>query len=135
VIEEKRNDYYDALKEGQRSNEITPWIEYFVHTIIEAQRYAESLVLFTIKKIQYFLYFRDRLNERQLKVIQRMFEEGPKGFEGGMRARKYKSITSVSKATATRNLQDLVDKKALIPKGGERSTRYELNLDLTYITT
>lgn len=130
VIEEDRNVYYEALKEAQRSNDITNWMEYFINTIIEAQQYAESLVVFTIKKSQYFNFFRDQLNERQLKVIQRMFEEGPKGFEGGMRARKYKSIAGVSKATATRDLQDLVAKNALTPKGGGRSTRYDLNIDL-----
>jgi Fic family protein len=57
-----------------------------------------------------------------------MLEEGPKGFEGGMNAKKYLSITHTSKATATRDLQDLVEKEALRAIGGGRSTRYEVNL-------
>jgi Fic family protein len=57
-----------------------------------------------------------------------MLEEGPNGFEGGMNARKYVSIATTSKATATRDLQDLAEKKIFIPTGGGRSTHYVLNL-------
>ena len=70
------------------------------------------------------------MNERQLRAVQRMLEEGPKGFEGGMNARKYIGITKTSKATATRDLQDLVGKGIFIPTGGGRSTRYELALEV-----
>jgi Fic family protein len=45
-----------------------------------------------------------------------------------MSAKKYISITKTSKATSTRDLQDLVEKGALVPIGGGRSTRYEINL-------
>ena len=55
-------------------------------------------------------------------------DEGHQGFEGGMNARKYLSLTSASKATATRDLQDLVEKGIFKPTGGGRSTRYEINM-------
>ena len=58
-----------------------------------------------------------------------MLEEGHHGFEGGMNARKYVSIANTSKATATRDLQDLVEKGIFTPIGGGRSTRYEIVLD------
>lgn len=45
-----------------------------------------------------------------------------------MNARKYVALTKVSKATATRDLQDLVEKAVFAPIGGGRSTRYELVL-------
>ena len=58
-----------------------------------------------------------------------MMESGEKGFEGGMSAKKYMAITHTSKATATRDLQQLVEIKALTPlEGGGRNVRYELNL-------
>lgn len=57
-----------------------------------------------------------------------MLDEGPQGFEGGMSARKYMSITDVSKATATRDLQDLADKGIFVSTGGGRSTHYTINL-------
>ena len=55
-----------------------------------------------------------------------MLEEGPDGFEGGMSAKKYMSITKTSKATATRDLQSLTSLGIFVPHGGGRSLNYEL---------
>ena len=55
-----------------------------------------------------------------------MFDAGPEGFTGGMKARKYTALTGTSKATATRDLQPLAQLEALTPTGGGRSTSYEL---------
>jgi len=127
-IESDKNAYYDALQKAQRSNEITPWIRYFTGVVLDAQILAEQEIEFTLKKTRFFHLFEGRLNKRQLKAIRRMLDEGPKGFEGGMNARKYVSITQTSKATATRDLQDLVRRNILLATGGGRSTRYELNI-------
>ncbi len=128
TIEASRNTYYDALKAAQRSNEVTPWINYFVNVILDAQINTEEQIDFTLKKTKLFDRFHDQLNERQLRVIRRMLEEGPIGFEGSMSAKKYIAITRTSKATATRDLQDMVEKGALITFGGGRSTKYQVNL-------
>ncbi len=127
-IEQHKNSYYDALQLAQRSNEITPWITYFVKTVLDAQIQAEEEIEFTLKKTKFFDINLTALNERQLKVIKRILEEGPKGFEGGMNARKYVGIAGTSKATATRDLQDLVEKNIFVPVGAGRSTRYLLQL-------
>ncbi len=128
AIEANKKEYYEALQTAQRSNEITHWLNYFVNMTVEAQNQAEKQIEFTLKKTKFFDHFEGQLNERQLKVIKRMLDEGIKGFEGGMNAKKYISIAQTSKATATRDLQDLVEKKAFIPSGGGRSTRYRTNL-------
>ena len=57
-----------------------------------------------------------------------MLDAGPDGFEGGVNASKYQRLTGVSKPTATRDLQELMQKGILSLIGGGRSTRYELNL-------
>ncbi len=128
TIEARKQEYYNALQKAQRSNEITAWIHYFVNVINDAQAEAEEQILFTLKKVKFFDRFMKELNERQLRVIKRMFNEGSEGFKGGMNAAKYVGITKTSKATATRDLQHLANIKAFIPFGGGRSTRYELNL-------
>jgi Fic family protein len=130
TIEAHKKDYYNALESAQKTNEITPWIEYFAGAVLEAQFFAEEQINFTLKKSRFFSRFKDQFNERQLKVIKRIFEEGPAGFEGGINAGKYGSITGTSKATATRDLQDLLAKGALLPfgKSGGRSTRYQVDL-------
>lgn len=130
TIESNKKRYYEALKKAQSSNEITDWLRYFVKTILKAQSAAEELVDFTLKKAKYFDRYRDLFNDRQLKVINRMLDEGPEGFEGGMNAKKYINITKTSKATATRDLKELLAIGATkrLGKAGGRSTRYEVNI-------
>ena len=57
-----------------------------------------------------------------------MFREGIDGFKGGLSADNYISISQTSRATATRDLQDLVEKRALTKTGELRHTRYFLSL-------
>ncbi|MCS6287333.1 MAG: Fic family protein [Nitrospira sp.] len=128
AIEAKRRDYYDALKEGQQSNDVTPWVTWFVNIALEAQVQAEEQIEFTLKKTKLFDHWKDQLNERQIQILRRMLDEGPHGFEGGMSAKKYMVITGASKATATRDLQDLADKGVFVPTGSGRSTHYKVNL-------
>lgn len=130
TIEAKKNTYYQSLENAQQSNNITSWINYFVATTLEAQDEAAMQIDFTLKTTRFFDSYKDALNQRQLTVVRRMLEEGPKGFEGGMNARKYIGITKTSKATATRDMQALLDRGVFILAGeaGGRSTSYRLNL-------
>ncbi len=128
VIEANKKNYYNALHEASRSNEITKWLQYFINVVLQAQIDVEKQINFILKKSTYFKKFEAKLNSRQLKVIQRMLKEGIDGFEGGMSAKKYTKIANTSKASATRDLQDLVTKGALIQIGEGRSVRYELNI-------
>jgi Fic family protein len=67
------------------------------------------------------------LNERQRKVLNRLLDAGPDGFAGGMNTRKYMGLTKTSRATAYRELADLVEKGCLRPTGqGGRSSGYEI---------
>jgi Fic family protein len=128
-IEAKRNAYYDALNAAQHTLDASDWIGYFVQTCLDAQLQAEQKINLTLKKAKLFDRFQDQMNERQLKAIHRMLEEEPEGFKGGMSAKKYMAITKASRATATRDLQDLADKKVLVQEGAGRSVRYWVNLD------
>lgn len=128
AIEKKKKDYYAQLQSAQTKNEITPWVNYFVKTVWEALEFAEVQIEFTVSKASFFERWKSELNKRQLKVIKRMMDAGIEGFEGGMNARKYIGITKTSKATATRDLQDLASKQIFIAKGGGRSTSYKLVL-------
>lgn len=128
TIETNKRAYYTALETAQRSNEITEWISYFVSAIRDAQQQTSQLIEFTLAKTKFLDRFRDKLNDRQLKPVLKMLDAGLEGFEGGMTARKYISITKTSKATATRDLQALVDIGALTEVGGGRSSHYLLNI-------
>jgi Fic family protein len=128
TIESNKKQYYLELEKAQHSMEINSWLRYFVELILEAQIDSENQIDFTLRKVKFFDRFRTLLNDRQIMVIKRMLEEGPKGFTGGMNARKYGSLCKVSKATATRDLQYLLEIDALIVSRGGRSTSYSVNL-------
>jgi Fic family protein len=128
TIERHRNQYYAMLERNNRDLEVTEWMEYFAKTILEAQNNTIRHVDFYAAKAKFYDRFRDQLNERQSKVVSRMFREGIEGFNGGLSAENYISITGTSRATATRDLQDLVEMRALIKTGELRHTRYTLNL-------
>jgi Fic family protein len=128
TIERGRKAYYEMLERSNKDNEITQWLSYFGETILEAQRNTILRVDFYIAKAKFYDRLRGRLNPRQEKAIARMFREGIDGFRGGLSAENYISITRASRATATRDLQDLVAKGALVRTGELRHTRYHLNI-------
>jgi Fic family protein len=109
--------------------EITDWLAYFSETTLQAQENTNKRIDFFIAKARFYERLRGQLNERQEKAIARLFREGIEGFKGGLSAENYISITGTSRATATRDLQDLVAKGALSRTGELRHTRYALKLD------
>ncbi len=131
TIERDRKAYYDQLERHQKTLDVTPWLEWFAETVLAAQKVTLDRVGFFIAKAHFYDRHRAQLNDRQAKAIERMFREGPDGFKGGLSAENYLSITSTSRATATRDLQELVEMGALSRTGERRYTRYWLNLELT----
>lgn len=129
AIKQRQKDYYRALQEASLTNEITPWLIWFADTVVQAQRSTQARAEFLIEKTKLLDHMRGRMNPRQEKALLRMLDEGLDGFEGGMSADKYIRLTETSRATATRDLQDLVEKGALIRRGELRHTRYFLPLE------
>jgi Fic family protein len=68
------------------------------------------------------------LTARQRTVVNLLLDASPQGFEGGVSTRKYESIGSTSRATASRELIELEDMGLLCRVGAGRSTRYYLNI-------
>lgn len=122
-IELNKKSYYTAIEKAQKKNEITEWLKYFVSVIHAAQIEAKKMISFTLQKTLLIDHYKEQLNERQMKAVLKMLES-PDGFKGGMSAKKYISINKTSKATATRDLQELTEMGLLILKGGGRSTHY-----------
>lgn len=128
TIQENKKSYYDHLEFNNKDVKIHDWLVYFAKTVLAAQNNAQQMVDFLIRKTKLYEKVRDDLKPRQSKVIYRIFREGPAGFKGGLSAENYISIAQTSRATATRDLQDLVDKGVLYKTGERRHTRYYLNL-------
>lgn len=131
TIERERKTYYDQLEQHQKTLDVTLWLEWFAETVLTAQQVTLDRVGFFIAKAHFYDRHREKFNERQAKVIERMFREGPDGFTGGLSAGNYISIAGTSRETATRDLSDLVEMDALARTGEMRHTRYWLKLDET----
>jgi Fic family protein len=129
TIQSDRKRYYAMLEQSNKELEVTAWLEYFAETVLDAQAYALRLVDFLIAKTRLYDRLVGSLNERQEKVLARMFREGVEGFKGGLSAENYMAITGASPATATRDLAYLVVKGALTRTGERRHTRYWLNIE------
>ncbi|MDD9898114.1 MAG: Fic family protein [Candidatus Melainabacteria bacterium] len=128
VIEKHRKKYYRALDQACTSLEITDWLVYFAEVVLQALEYSQQSIEFTLAKAKLYDKHKDQMNKRQAKVLKRVLKEGLSGFEGGLSAENYISISKTSRATATRDLQDLVDKDILKIEGQLKSTRYYPNL-------
>jgi Fic family protein len=134
-IEKDRNGYYDTLNAASKASmDITPWVNWFADAVLRAQKDAATKVDFILKKAKFWDCHDQSeppLNERQHKVISKLFKAGPEGFEFGLSAKKYMAMSGCSKATATRDLADLLARLCLYRlEGGGRNARYGLKLDL-----
>ena len=129
TIQRSKKNYYDALHQNSLRLEITDWLQYFCEIVLQAQDYTQSMIDFLIKKGKFYHRFQDKLNDRQEKVIQRIFREGIDGFKGGLSAENYIRINRTSRQTASRDLTKLVELGALIKRGEGKGTRYYLNID------
>ncbi len=125
----ERESYYGILEATQRGDlDVTDWLAWFLAQVESAAVAAEATIAVTLAKARFWLRHQATdLSERQRKVINRLLDAGPDGFEGGMNTRKYMGLTRTSRATAYRELADLVEKGCLEPTGnGGRSSAYRV---------
>ena len=130
TILDKKNEYYEILEKTQKSDgDITEWLLWFIGAVQSAVDTSGSLMEDTRFKAEYWRRFEAVVDVslRQKKVINKLFEFGRKGMEGGLTTRKYIGWTKSSRATAWREIEVLCQAGMLRQRGaGGRSTSYEL---------
>lgn len=129
-ILEDRAGYYQVLENSQKGDlDITRWLSWFLATLLRSLEHALANIDRILAKARFWQAHRsDGLLPEQVKVLNRLLDGGPRGFEEGINAAQYQAVAKVSKATATRHLTDLLDKACLVRlPGGGRSTRYRIN--------
>lgn len=129
-ILDDRKGYYHILETCQQAAlDITPWLEWFLLTLLCSLQQALARIDRVLAKSRFWQQHRHlALSAEQVKVLNRLLDGGERGFEGGISAAQYQAVAKVSKATATRHLGDLLDKQCLVRlPGGGRSTRYQIN--------
>ena len=128
-IRTEQDAYYDILEQTQRGDgELTGWLTWFAGCLDRAVTNSEARLDLVLTKARFWQDHTDvNLSERQHKVVNRMLDAGPGGFEGGLTTRKYVSMTRTSRATAQREIANMVAKGLLVRRpGGGRSTSYEI---------
>ncbi len=118
-----------VLEQTQKGDgDITEWLLWFLGCIERAVESSETLVANVLAKAAFWQKFGQvAFTGQQRKVINRLLDAGPGGFEGGLTTRKYVSMAKVSRATAYREISDLVNKGILVANPGKgRSISYRL---------
>ncbi len=131
-IMEDRDAYYTVLEQcSNGTGDVTPWLEWFFQSFAEAVTSSQELINRVLVKAGFWQEFAGTtLNARQTKVINTLLDTGKGNFQGYLAARKYRSLAKTSKASASRDLEDLINKGILKQlQGGGRNTRYDLNWD------
>lgn len=128
-INQERDDYYEILEKSQKSNcDVTEWLRWFLGIFIRSIESSQGVITKALTIAKFWqTHSQSALNERQRKAINRLLEEGPGGFEGGLTNRKYVSLNRVSRETAKRDLADL-ENRGIVKRneGGGRSVSYAL---------
>ncbi len=129
-ILKERKEYYDVLERCQRgAGDITPWLVWFLKCYTRAVENSEILLKKVLAKSAFWhLFAQISLNDRQKKAINLLLDAGQGGFLGGLTSRKYVSTCKTSRATAFREISDLLDKKILVQNHTKgRNVSYDLN--------
>ena len=124
-----RNEYYQILEDVQRGRvSATEWYLWFIKCVFASINHSEDSIANVFRRVEFWnQHAAAQLNARQKKIISRVLEAGPGNFTGGLSTRKYVSIAKTSRATAFREIADLLDKKILRQLPGKgRSVHYDL---------
>ena len=124
-----RNEYYRILEDVQRGRvSATKWYLWFINCVFASIKHSQDSIANVFRRVEFWNQHAEaQLSVRQKKVISRILEAGPGNFTGGLSTRKYVSIAKTSRATAFREIADLLNKKVLRQLSGKgRSVHYDL---------
>lgn len=127
-IQQERDAYFQILEHSQKETlDITEWLAWFLGCLTRAVDAAHVMLDDAIGKARFWDRFnQEPLNERQIKVLQRVMDN----FEGKLTSSKWARIAKCSQDSAGRDIADLIKRGALKKdSGGGRSTSYSVILE------
>lgn len=121
-IHRERKSYYEMLERTQQSTrDATEWVKWFIGCLARSIDASQDIAERTRSAAE---FWKNRassdLNERQRTVLHRILGH----VEGDLNLRKYIAISHAPRATAQRDLRDLVARGLLLPVGSGKATRY-----------
>ena len=135
AIRKDRKGYYDTLEKSQnlfynRGFDFSKWVLWHTNIINSAIENSLEQIKIITQKTKFWDKAREYpLNERQLKVVNKLLDKGVENFEGGLITKKYARMVSTSIATAKRDITGLVDYGLIEQAEGSagRNTRYVIS--------
>jgi Fic family protein len=133
-IQQQRQQYYLQLERCQKGTlEVTTWLQWFLEQLGAAAEHNGAVVEAVRAKALFWCSHRHHsFNPRQQKLLNRLLDAEPEGFEGGLTLRKVLGLTRASRATAWRDLRELVELEALELIGAGRSSAYRIRWPHTH---
>jgi len=128
-IVRRRDAYYQILEDVQKCRvDVTAWYLWFIQCIHSAILQSGDMIASVLLRHDFWnKHAQTLITDRQKKVINRILEAGPGDFAGGLTTRKYVNIAGVSRATAFREMADLIAKSILQRLSGSgRNVHYDL---------
>ncbi len=126
AVLQNKKEYYSFLNKASKGDlNITEWIEWFLKIVNNSIDNSEKV----LEKVDFKRKFWENyagviFNDRQLKVLGKLLD----GFEGYITSSKWTRMTKCTRMTATRDINDLIEKDILLKnESGGRSTSYKLN--------
>lgn len=128
-IMNQRKSYYQILQQTTQSTcDITDWLLWFVECYIASIKESLNIIdVISMKHKFWQKHCETPLNKNQIKVLNHMLDEGVDGFEGGITNKKYMHLAKTSRATAYRDLLDLIEKNCIQANEGKgRNSSYKI---------
>ncbi|WP_439556744.1 Fic family protein [Dyadobacter sp.] len=124
-IRKRRNEYYAILEKTQKGDlDITDWLQWYLQCLKDSlNNTIETLDVVLQRTAFWDKNSETLLNARQILMIRKMQDD----FFGKLTTSKWAKITKTSQDTASRDIQDLINKGILQKEeAGGRSTNYTL---------
>jgi len=134
AVNSDKKNYYNILDRTtnlfmNRTYDFTPWVVWHLETLNRAMKMALERVEEVVARTKFWDRCREKsLNVRQLKVLTKVLEKHH--FEGGINTKKYMAISKTSRATAIRDMKELLDYGCIqqIEGTSGRNVRYEVKI-------
>lgn len=121
----EKNKYYEVLEKTQKGNgDITEWLLWFLDCLDKAIESTTETLSSVLSKARFWdVHKEDRFNERQMKIVNMLFDD----FFGKLTTSKWAKIAKCSSDTALNDINDLISKGVLKKnEEGGRSTNYSI---------
>jgi Fic family protein len=125
-----RRGYYDALAAAQHGEvDVTAFVVWFANAFGQSCDRSMDVMQAALDKSRFWAAQAGlTLNDRQRRLLRRLLDAGDGGFPGGLNVEKYLKMTDASKATATRDLGDLLRRGLLHTTGQGKALRYYVSV-------